>query len=327
MSLLERIYYFHARIQNNRYPNSHDLTEEFEISPATAHRDIAYMRDRLLAPLNFDQRKNGYYYEEVDFRLPFEDSPRIVLFLSVLSSMAAENGLEALPELKQLQKKLASLVTDNKQQIEDLIHCEWVEVEDVDKTVFDRVINSLLEGKQLDIVYGSSLEARRVEPLKLVHYQGRWYLLAWCTLRQARRLFHLSRIKEIVIGKKNIEHHLEAGDDYLSGVFGIFKGKARFTATIALSGRAADTVRCQHWHPDQQIEESNSGIILKLPVADDRELIMKILQFGEEAEVLSPKSLRDKLQKKIVAMAKQYSDSVDDKTIASRLSPQSVMNS
>jgi predicted DNA-binding transcriptional regulator YafY len=310
MSLLERIYSFHSRIQAGRYPNTRDLTEEFEISSATAHRDIAYLRDRLLAPLKFDQRKNGYFYEEEDFRLPFEDSPRIVLFLGVLSSMASEAGLETLPELQQLQKKLSSMVLTHPEHIEDLIHCEWVEVQPVDNTVFDMVINGLLEGMQLEIeyikTYGQPGTSRRIDPLKLVNYQGRWYLLAWCGLRQEKRLFHLSRIQSIKATGKQIKHRLQPDDDYLTGVFGIFKGKASFTATISLTGTAADTVRDQHWHPDQRIEQSKNGILLHLPVADDRELIMKVLQFGDEAEVIAPETLREKIKTRIDGMAEMY---------------------
>ena len=111
MSLLERIYYFHARIQDGRYPNSGDLVAEFEVSAATAHRDIAYLRDRLLAPLAFDQKKNGYYYTDSGFRLPFADTPRLVALLGVLQKMGEETGLTNLPELRQLQKKIAALVS------------------------------------------------------------------------------------------------------------------------------------------------------------------------------------------------------------------------
>lgn len=50
MSQLERIYAFHQRLKNNRFPNARTLQEEFELSRATAHRDINYLRDRLLAP-------------------------------------------------------------------------------------------------------------------------------------------------------------------------------------------------------------------------------------------------------------------------------------
>ncbi len=310
MSLLERIYSFHSRIQAGRYPNTRELVEEFEISPATAHRDIAYLRDRLLAPLKFDQRRNGYFYEDENFRLPFEDSPRIVLFLGVLSSMASQAGLETLPELKQLQNKLSAMVLTHPEHIENLIFCEWVEVQPVDNQIFDTVINSLLAGMQLEIEYLKTSAGpgthRRVDPLKLVNYQGRWYLLAWCRLRRGKRLFHLSRIRSIKATKKQIEHHLQPDDDYLTGVFGIFKGKARFTATIALTGTAADTVRGQHWHPDQQIEQTKTGILLHLPVADDRELIMKVLQFGNEAEVIAPKTLRQKIQQTIENTAQLY---------------------
>lgn len=310
MSLLERIYSFHSRIQAGRYPNANDLSEEFEISPATAHRDIAYLRDRLLAPLQFDPKKNGYFYTAEGFRLPFEESPRIVLFLGVLSSMAAETGLEGLAEIKQLKKKLTAMVADGKLSIDDKIHCEWIETEPVDGTIFSEVINGLLHDKQLLIQYTKHYsqpgENRFVEPLQLINYQGRWYLLAWCCLRKANRIFHLSRITEVSQTAKEIQHGMPPDDDYLTGVFGIFKGKARFIATIRLTGMAAERVRQQHWHPKQSIKEEEHGILLSLPVADDRELIMKILQFGDEAEVIAPQALREKIKIAINAMAERY---------------------
>ena len=309
MSLLERIYSFHSRIQAGRYPNANDLAEEFEVSPATAHRDIAYLRDRLLAPLKFDPRRNGYYYEEENFRLPFEDSPKVVLFLGLLSSMATEAGLEELPELRQLQKKLSSLVSRG-EKINELVHCEWVEVQPVDRSVFEAVIQGLLDGVALDIDYlkhhDQPATRRRVDPLKLVNYQGRWYLLAWCHLRRDKRMFHLARIQAITPTNNNAEHRLDENDEYLTGVFGIFKGRTRFTATIALKGNAAEIVRDQHWHPDQRIEETADGILFHLPAADDREILMKILQFGDEAEVIAPKELRKKIQKKIAGMSELY---------------------
>ena len=311
MSVLERIYSFHSRIQAGRYPNTSDLIDEFEISPATAHRDIAYLRDRLLAPLQFDTRKNGYFYDEEGFRLPFENSPRLVLFLGVLSSLAQEAGLDNLPEIQKLKKKLSSMLSSDQANIEDLIHCEWVETQPVNRDIFDEVINSLLLRKQLEIYYVKHTEhstaSRLVDPLKLVNYQGRWYLLAWCSLRQENRLFHLSKISAASLTDRAVCHHMDSDDDYLTGVFGIFKGKARFTASISLTGMAAERVRSQHWHPAQVVEEQKEGILLHLPVADDRELIMKILQFGDEAEVIAPRELRNRVQKKIAKMIKKYS--------------------
>ncbi len=51
MSQLERIYFLHQKLKADRFPNAQTLMKEFELSRATAHRDISYMRDRLLAPV------------------------------------------------------------------------------------------------------------------------------------------------------------------------------------------------------------------------------------------------------------------------------------
>ncbi|MEJ2058123.1 MAG: hypothetical protein P8X39_09835, partial [Desulfofustis sp.] len=128
MSLLERIYFLHQQLTENRYPNSRTLMAEFEISQPTARRDFAYLRDRLLAPLEFDQQKHGFYYTEDDFNLPFDTSPRIIFLLGMLNRLAAETGLSDLPELKQLEKRLSSMVGQNYTHITVSIHCEWVEV-------------------------------------------------------------------------------------------------------------------------------------------------------------------------------------------------------
>ncbi len=311
MSLLERIYYFHARIENNRYPNSGDLVREFEVSSATAHRDIAYLRDRLLAPLDFSQKNNGYFYTEEGFRLPFEDTPRLILLLGMLQKMANETGLTNLPELQKLQNKLKKLVSADNQDIDDLIHCEWVETEPVDTQVFADVLSSLLNTTRLQITYlapAGKASERLIDPLKLVNYQGRWYILAWCCLRKSRRMFHLARIIKTEVTGTKAEHTLSPGDDWLSGSFGIFKGEAdvRYPAKILLTGTAAGIVRRQQWHPEQEIEETVEGMILTLPVADDRELLMKILQFGSQARVLSPPELLSKISQEISLMNGHY---------------------
>ena len=311
MSLLERIYYFHNRILHNRYPNSGDLVREFEVSSATAHRDIAYLRDRLLAPLEFSQQKNGYYYLEEGFRLPFEDTPRLVLLLGMLQKIAAETGITDLTELKKLQHKLKELVNTDNRDIDTLVHCEWVETEPVNTQIFADVLTSLLNATRLGISYrplSGDESDRHIDPLRLVNYQGRWYIFAWCCLRKAKRMFHLARINATHTTNTKAEHRLEPGDDWLHGSFGIFKGDAesRYTAEILFTGTAAELVRYQHWHPEQSITESKNGIIMQLSVADDRELIMKVLQYGHQARVLSPQSLQEKLCSEISKMAEQY---------------------
>ena len=54
------------------------------------------------------------------------------------------------------------------------------------------------------------------------------------------------------------------------------------------------------------IEEVAEGILLRLPVNDDRELVMKILQYGSMARVVEPEALRQRIHNEAKSIAAQY---------------------
>ncbi len=309
MSQLERIYALHQKLKNNRYPNARTLQEEFELSRATAHRDINYLRDRLLAPLAFDSGKNGYYYTDNAFSLPFEDSPKLLFLMGLLNKMADEAGLGNLPEMHKLEKRLSQLIAPGYEQLMENVSCQWIEVEDLAPSIFESIIEAVLQKRFLEIEYQSAdaqMSKRTLEPLQLVNYQGRWYLLAYCYLRNDHRLFHMARINSATSGKKCNKQTHPAPESFLHGAFGIFTGKTRYQARILFTGTAAELVRRQHWHEKQHMEKLENGIILSLPVADDREIMLKVLQYGSMAKVLEPESLQQRIAQEIEQMALQY---------------------
>jgi len=309
MSLLERVYYFHQQVKKKKYPNSRNLMEVFETSLATSRRDIAYLRDRLLAPLAFSQLKNGFYYTDDNFGLPFENSAKITLLLGMFSKLAEEAGLGQLDEIKEVEQKLASLLTPEYQKVIDAIHCEWVEIEEVQSDVFETIIEAIVHDRVLDLTYRSAMakESQRfVEPAKLIHYQGRWYLLAFCRLRQANRFFHIARITTASVTSEKIEERKELPEGFLDQSFGIFKGDIQYHAKILFTGRAAELIQYQRWHKNQEIEICDDGIVLTLPVSDYRELSMKILQYGSLAKVLEPEELQHYLREQINGMQLLY---------------------
>ncbi len=309
MSRLERIYSFHQRLKRNSFPNAQTLMEEFELSRATAHRDISYMRDRLLAPLEFDSSRKGFYYSDQDFALPFEDSPRILFLMGLLNKMADEAGLGGLPEMKKLKRRLSQLIAPGYEQLMQDVLCQWIEVESLAPAIFETILEAVLKDRLLEIEYCSAEAAtsqRTLEPQRLINYQGRWYLLAYCHLRDDHRLFHMARMERAAVGAKRTGAPRPAPKSYLDEAFGIFTGPIRYHATIAFTGTAAELVRRQFWHEKQHIEERDDAIILSLPVNDDREIMMKILQYGGQATVLEPASLRLRIQQEITKMWEHY---------------------
>lgn len=309
MSLLERVFYFHQEVLRGNFPNSTFIAEQFEVSSITSKRDINYLRDRLCAPLEYSQKQHGYFYSEEGFQLPFEDSPRIIFLLAMLNKLAGEAGLGELKEVKQLEKKLTSLVSGDYEKIIKTLHFEWIEVEAVDHRTFENIIDAIVKNRLVEIVYrsiGDKRTNRKIVPHQIINYQGRWYLNSYCLLRNCKRLFHMSRIESSKLTTEPIQDELRSQPTQQGLSFGIFSGKPRYTATILFSSTAAELVRGQHWHKNQVMKNVDDDLLLQLPVGDDRELVMKILQYGAKAKVISPPELVKKVSDEVRAMAASY---------------------
>ncbi len=71
--------------------------------------------------------------------------------------------------------------------------------------------------------------------------------------------------------------------------YGIFSGPAEHTAELRFTPEMARWVSEEMWHPDQQgAFEADGSWLLKVPFSSARELIMDVLRYGAEVEVLAP---------------------------------------
>ena len=307
MSKLERIYYFHKQIKSGLFPNASDIAAEFEVSKPTARRDIEYLRERLLAPLQFNRSQNGYFYAE-EFSLPFENSPQIIFFLAMVHRLAEESGLSGLEEIKTLKQRLAKLLSADYKKILDCLWCERIEIQKVKPEILETIIEAFHLQRQLQIDYkkpdGQS-STRTIDPIRLINYQSRWYVLGYCHLRQEPRIFLVARIQKA----KLLDRKSQSAEDLsinpeklLNSPFGIFKGEEITQVKIFFTGWAANIIKEQKWHRDQMLETTKDGIILTLPVANFTEIKMKVLQFGSNARVLEPASLKQDMAEEIARM-------------------------
>jgi len=309
MSLLERIFFFDREIRRHAYPSARTIAKTFEVSLATAKRDICYLRDRLLAPLAYDAKRYGYTYSDDEFHLPFTESPRLVLLLAMLNKLAQEAGLGNVPEVRRLEQRLSSMISPQYRAIPETLQCCWIEVEEIEPQVFDSTVEALAEQRLMTLVYrsiGGGVTNRQVAPLQLANHQGRWYLFAYCYLRRANRLFHLARVQQAQVTDTPRPGELRFDGEELLSSFGIFQGPPRYRATILFTSTAADLVARQHWHRDQVLRSVEQGVVLELPVGDDRELVMKILQYGAMARVLSPPQLVQRVGAALAEAMAQY---------------------
>jgi predicted DNA-binding transcriptional regulator YafY len=86
-------------------------------------------------------------------------------------------------------------------------------------------------------------------------------------------------------------------NELLASSYGIFAGKPKAWATIRFSSHAARWVADEHWHSQQKGERLPDGKYeLKLPYSNSKELLMDVLKYGPDAEVVAPLSLREEMK-------------------------------
>jgi predicted DNA-binding transcriptional regulator YafY len=96
-------------------------------------------------------------------------------------------------------------------------------------------------------------------------------------------------------------------DEYLGSGYGIFAGRNVKWATLKFTPQAARWVSAQNWHPKQRSRvEKDGSYVLELPYAEDRELVMEILKYGADVEVLAPAALRKRVAGALKLAAARY---------------------
>lgn len=89
--------------------------------------------------------------------------------------------------------------------------------------------------------------------------------------------------------------------------YGIFAGCPTTDAILRFSPACARWVSREEWHPQQKASIDEHGYyILCLPYAHDTELMMDIMRYGPDVEVLAPDSLREKIQQRLELTLKNY---------------------
>lgn len=312
MDRYERILTLHRLLKSAHYPITlARLMSELECSRATLYRDVNFLRDALGAPIESagtDQAAFRYELGEGEkFELPglwlTSDELAALLALNELIGRSGPGVLAgALAPFKSRIEGLLSHQDSGKTlPIERIRVIPWGERK-LDQQVFRIVAGAVLERKQLRFRYRArttNADSRRtVSPQRLTHYRDNWYLDVWDHDREALRSFAIDRMLDAQALDTAATDVGEADlNELLASSYGIFAGKPKAWATLRFSAHAARWVADEHWHSQQKGEWLPDGRYeLKLPYSNSKELLMDVLKYGPDAEVVAPLSLREEMK-------------------------------
>ncbi len=312
-----RLLFIDRQIREKRFPNCASLAKEWEVNERTIRRDLDYLRYQLDAPLAYSALKRGYMYTEEQYQLPAIQIRERDLFALYLADklLSQYEGTPIYDSLKSVFAKIEdslpdkiSLTPGSEQTLFTVIPpSATVILPEVLETVFSAVRSAT----RLDISYkspGAAPGERTIDPYHCVRYEGDWYVLAYCHLRQAIRTFSLARILALQANEQhfNRPEHLDFQSLFASH-FGIHWGKGSIEVSLRFQPQAATYIRERRWHPSQNIKElANGALVLTMTVNHLLELKRWVLSWGAAVEVLAPPQLVAEMQVDTMAMHKLY---------------------
>lgn len=322
MDRTERFYKIDRLLHERRATPLALMVEDLGVSRATVMRDLEYMRYRLNAPIVWDRSLRGYRYEQSGDRrysLPglWLNSSEIHALLSMehlLSNL--QPGLLG-PHIEPLRTRIRMLLDAGDHSAEELarrIRVLNMAARPVEPAHFETIASALLRRRRLQLEhYNRHLEettVREVSPQRLVYYRGNWYLDAWCHLRKGLRSFGVDTLRAVTLQSaesRNVDD--EKLDEELGAGYGIFAGRRIEKAVLRVSAARARWTAEEKWHSAQEGHFDEDGhYILTVPYSDDTELIMDILRYGPDVEVMEPVELRNKVREKLRTARQVYGD-------------------
>ena len=138
---------------------------------------------------------------------------------------------------------------------------------------------------------------RAIDPYHLTYFNGGLYLVGYCHLREAIRIFAVERIRKVETTRERFTAPADFdAQKYLEGAWGILRGDL-VTVRVRFAKTPARYVKERLWHPSQTFRDLDDGRLeITLRVADTQEVRRWILGYGVEAEVLEPASLLEALR-------------------------------
>jgi predicted DNA-binding transcriptional regulator YafY len=309
MDRSERFHKIIRLLKDRRVVSRDAFLEALEVSRATFKRDLEYLRDRMDAPILWDAEAGGYCLATAHGQQQNYELPGLWLNAGELYALLAmEQLLEGLqpgllgPHVRPLRDRIRRLIEVGDHSAEEVgrrVRVLEVGSRPVEPECFQALASAVLSRRRLRIRHynrarGEATE-RIVSPQRLVHYRDNWYLDAWCHERQALRTFSADVIEEAELlerGAKDIPD--EKLNRHLGSGFGIFSGARTELAVLQFAAARARWVSRESWHPEQEGQFQLDGTyILKVPYSDPREIVMDVLKYGPDVEVLAPATLAD----------------------------------
>jgi predicted DNA-binding transcriptional regulator YafY len=320
---LERLLEIDALLRSNTRQTADSLAQALEVSERTIRNDLAFLRDRYGAPLEFSKAR-GFYYSDPEWRLPTITLTQGELFALTLGArmLEAYAGSAYATDLRSAISRIAERLpeqswVDLQQVADERILFRSGAVIDLDAEIWHGLETACRTHKTVQMIYYTasrdSTSERKLDPYVLHIYRGtNPYVIGFCHRRQEIRWFRVDRIKSMtVLGESFVPNPSFDAKDHLEMIFQHEAGGVPQPVAIWFDAKTAPYVRERRWHPSQEIQEHLDGsMTLHMTVRGLNDLKRWVLGYGKGAIVKAPPELVEMVSEEVKGMGQQYLEDV-----------------
>lgn len=316
---LERLLQIDTFLRSEQRHTATSMAEVLGVTERTVRKDIDFMRDRFSAPISSTKVK-GYYYTELDWRLPTIPLSEGELFaltlgaqmLSAYAGSAYQSHLEG--AIARLAERLPEQTWVDLQQLaqQKVLVRAGAEL-DLDPEIWQQLEQACKDRRQVQIHYftaGRNTESERIIDPYLLHFtRSNPCVTGFCHTRKAVRDFRVDRIRKLVVLSSQFETNTEFDPKvYFAGAFQHELSGELQDVAIWFDVATAPYIYERRWHPSQSIDSHSDGsLTLKFVVRGLNEVKRWVLYYGKGAKVMSPQKLVEMVEEEINVMQRQYS--------------------
>ena len=315
---LARMLRIHEFLQDGRQTNCTKLAEELEVSTKTIMRDLAFMRDQLDLPCEYDPRTFTWRYA-----YPVKSFPTVQIsegeLLALLVAQKALEQYQGTPYHDQLAhafEKIASGLNDrisfSPSGTLANISFHRAGLGRSDLRLFEKLTRAVNESREIAFAYRKprrpALEPRRVQPYHLANRENAWYLVGHDLDRGSLRTFALARMQTLAVSERRFERPAEFSPAKFFGkAFGAFVGTGDYRVVLRFDATVADQIRERCWHESQETRDlPDGGLEFTVQLGGLDEILRWILGWGGDVEVLAPPELRALVRTQAEALAHRH---------------------
>ena len=315
-------------LKSGRALNSQQLSDYCNVSRRTIFRDLKTLGDSGVDVV-YDEQRQGYLLPSSMMLPPtgftLDETLSLLLLCNELGDAAhgipfqGAASSAALKLMSNLPRQLRDLVGEISESIS--IQLDARNPLSGSKMWFEQLKASLAERRQVRIEYRSLTEGEAgtittlLSPYRILFKHRSWYVIGRSSLHRQVRTFNVGRILNMTLidSRYQIPPRFSL-ERYLGDAWSLIRERnQRFDVIVRFQRRVAWNVSEVQWHRTQQIIWNDDETIdFHCTVEGLSEIIWWILGYGDQAEVLQPPELRERVRQHIAAMSQVYGSAGGD---------------